>query len=169
MRKFDEFLKVILQQEGGDKYHEVQGDSGLGTKYGVSLAFYKTIEPDATKEDIKNLTYQDAYSIYKKYFYEDVNLHLIDNELLRLHMFSHGVNAGMGKAIKMLQKILGVTEDGILGTKTASKANFYPEQGELVQGYANARRVFYEKIVTKNPTQKKFLQGWLNRVNTTHF
>lgn len=169
MRKFDEFLKVILQQEGGDKYHEVQGDSGLSTKYGVSLTFYKTIEPDATKEDIKNLTYQDAYSIYKKYFYEDVNLHLIDNELLRLHLFSHGVNAGSGKAIKMLQKILGVTEDGILGTMTASKANLYKEQGELVQGYANARKIFYEKIVAKNPTQKKFLQGWLNRVNTTHF
>lgn len=169
MRKFDEFLKVILQQEGGDKYHEVAGDSGGATKYGVSLTFYKTIEPDATKEDIKNLSYQDAYSIYKKYFYEDINLHLIDNELLRLHIFSHAVNAGSGKAVKMLQKILGVTEDGLLGTKTASKANFYPEQGELVQGYANARRIFYEKIVAKNPTQKKFLQGWLNRVNTTHF
>jgi lysozyme family protein len=169
MRKFDEFLKVILAQEGGDKYHEVTGDSGLATKYGISLTFYKTIEPDATKEDIKELTYQDAYSIYKKYFYEGVNLHLIDNELLRLHLFSHGVNAGTGRAIKMLQKILGVKEDGVLGTMTASKTNLYKNPPELTQGYANARLVYYEKIVEKNPSQKKFLQGWKNRVTTTHF
>ena len=31
MKKFEDYLKVILKQEGGDKYHEVEWDTGLAT------------------------------------------------------------------------------------------------------------------------------------------
>ena len=169
MKRFEDYLNVILKQEGGDKYHEVEGDPGGATKYGISLRFYRTIKPDATKDDIRNLTYPEASDIYKKYFYNAAHLDSIENELLRLHVFSHGVNRGMPKAIKLLQKIVGAEPDGKLGKTTAMMVNSEKDQPALVQGYAAARKVDYENIVANNPNLKKFLIGWFNRVNTTKF
>jgi len=169
MKKFEDYLKVILKQEGGDKYHEVEGDVGGATKFGISLKFYKTIKEGATKEDIKDLTYEQASDIYKKHFYNAANLATIENELLRLHVFSHGVNRGMGVAVKILQKIVGAEPDGKLGKTTAMMVNSERDQPFLVQGYATARKVDYEKLVANNPNLKKFLLGWFNRVNSTRF
>lgn len=169
MKKFEDYLNVILKQEGGDKYHEVEGDPGGATRFGISLRFYRTIKPDATKDDIRNLTYPEASEIYKKYFYNAVNLPSIENELLRLHVFSHGVNRGMAKAIKLLQKIVGAEPTGNLGKTTAMMVNSERDQPGLVQGYAAARKVDYEKVVANNPTLKKFLMGWFNRVDSTKF
>ena len=169
MRRFEDYLKVILLQEGGSKYTEDESDMGGATKFGISLNFYKNIKPLATKEDIKNLTEEEAKQIYRIHFWNRMNLDYLDNELLKLHIFSHGVNAGVATAVKMLQRILGVIVDGKLGKTTAMTTNKYRHQPELVQGYANARKVFYDTIVSKNPSQSKFIKGWYNRVDNTKF
>ena len=176
MRKFEDFLKVILKQEGGDKFHKVAGDPGGATKFGISLRFLKdTEEGDFNKDgsinetDIKELTLEQASELYKKYFYNAANLNLIRNELLRLHVFSHAVNRGIKPAVRLLQRIVGAEQDGKLGKTTAMMINAVRDEPALVHGYASARKIDYEKLVANNPKLSKFLLGWYNRVDTTKF
>ena len=169
MKKFDDYLSIILRQEGGDKITKIKDDSGSTTKFGISLKFYKTIKPDATDKDIENLTYKDVVPLYKKYFWDACNLDEIKNELLKLHIFSHAVNRGIKPAVKLIQRIVGAEDDGKLGKTTAMMINSYRDQPELVNGYATARKVDYENVVANNPKLKKFLIGWYNRVDKTRF
>ena len=69
--------------------------------------------------------------------------------------------------IKYPQRVLGVTADGIVGPKTIAAINNYPNQKELFQKLWNKRKKHFESIATGN--KKKFLIGWLNRLNDFKF
>jgi len=49
----DDYWKRLMLSEGGGKYHENEGDSGGGTKWGISKGAFPN-------EDIKNLTEERA-------------------------------------------------------------------------------------------------------------
>ena len=149
---FDKFIPIILKHEGG--YVNDPKDSGGETKYGISKRAYPNV-------DIKNLTLDQAKEIYKRDYYDRMKLDRITNELLALHVFDFGVNAGVSRAIKHLQSVAGVHIDGIIGKDTIAAAN----SGDYSQAYINARLSYYRSIgVGKNA---KFLKGWITRVNTT--
>ena len=64
--------------------------------------------------------------------------------------------------IKKVQTLLGVTADGIVGPKTIAKLNATPD---IVDKVYKARKDYFEAIVKNNPSQKKWLKGWMNRLN----
>jgi lysozyme family protein len=67
------------------------------------------------------------------------------------------------KVIKKVQKLLGVTADGVVGAKTLAAINGH--SGDALFGLIKeARKRYYENIVKKDSTQKTFLKGWLNRL-----
>jgi len=70
---------------------------------------------------------------------------------------------GVGAAAKMLQKILGVSQDGAIGPQTLTVINNYT--GDLVDDFLDAREARYAEIVERDSSQNVFLKGWLNRVN----
>jgi lysozyme family protein len=154
---FDKAIKVILRHEGG--YVNDPDDPGGETKFGIS----KRAFPDV---DIKNLTEDQAKKIYFDRYWEPLNLHLLQNEELKLNVFDHGVNAGRGRAVRMLQEILECKKDGVLGPVTARAAN---SDTEIVDKYKQSRIKYYRGVATSRPQLKKFLRGWLNRVESTNF
>ena len=58
--------------------------------------------------------------------------------------------------------MLGVTADGIVGPKTLAALNNTPGIKDKIY---QTRKAYFEAIVRKNPTQKKWLKGWMNRLN----
>jgi lysozyme family protein len=86
----------------------------------------------------------------------------ICNDTVAAFVFDYKVNSG-SKAIKTLQRIVGTDDDGILGSDTINKTNNY--NGNLIAALLQSRRQFYYDIVHNNPSQKKFLNGWLNRID----
>lgn len=84
-----------------------------------------------------------------------------------------GVNAGTGATVKLLQKainkVYGVTiaTDGVIGNITLTYTNNKAKLNELVNEFINQRRIYYHNLVTIKPSNQKFLQGWLNRVEIT--
>ena len=111
--RFNKMLKVILQNEGG--YVNDPSDSGGETKYGISKRAFPYL-------DIKNLTIEQAGEIYYKNCYLTCRADTIVNDELAMQVFDHSVNAGASKAIKLLQKCAGVTQDGIIGVNTRDKS-----------------------------------------------
>lgn len=101
-----------------------------------------------------------------------MKIDMINDLMISAHLFCHGVNAGNSAAIKLLQKsvnsVYGVSiaVDGKIGSQTLKYVNGCKTK-ELINDFINRRISFYESIVKNNPSQKKFLKGWINRVNGT--
>jgi hypothetical protein len=73
---------------------------------------------------------------------------------------------GSGKyGITIPQGILGVKQDGIVGKKTLDALNNYPDPEELFHKIWQMRKAYFHLICMKRPANKRFLKGWLNRLN----
>lgn len=149
-------ISKTLEYESG--YSNDENDAGGETKYGISKRQYPTL-------DIKNLTKEQAIEIYRKDFYERMNLNLIKPELefVAWKLFDIGVNQGPGTAIRFLQNILDIKEDGILGRDTATTINQYSDPKGLCQMLAIKQMLRYTDIVIKKPSQLVFFKGWIKR------
>ena len=58
--------------------------------------------------------------------------------------------------------------DGIIGPKTLAAINSANPR-ELFDRLWQARKQFYLNIVKRDPTQKEFLNGWMNRLDSFQF
>ena len=107
MENFDRCIRaVVLSEEGGLSDHP-QDPGGL-TKYGISRRAY----PDL---DIRRLTMDDAIELYRRDYWNPVHGTDLPPPLALL-LFDAAVNQGAGTAVRLLQKAVGVTEDGNFGT-----------------------------------------------------
>jgi lysozyme family protein len=78
---------------------------------------------------------------------------------LDMAVFDLAVNSGPGRAAKMLQSVLNVPEDGMIGPKTLEKiANI--DALQLIKFY-NAQRLSFLQAL---PTWETFGKGWGRRV-----
>ena len=152
MIRAEKFIRIVLLSEGGSKYTNDPNDAGGETKYGISKKAFPNV-------DIKNLTEADAISLYKKMYYDPCKCDSFNDELLALHVFDFGVNAGISRSIKTLQSVIGVKADGVIGKQTIEKAN----SNDYVKIYIDARKAFYYSIGVGS--NKKFIKGWINRVS----
>lgn len=65
--------------------------------------------------------------------------------------------------IKIPQRILGVKQDGIVGNKTLEALNAQ-DPDKLFQVIYEARKKYLNDITISRPANKRFLRGWLNRL-----
>jgi lysozyme family protein len=59
---------------------------------------------------------------------------------------------------------LGLKVDGVMGTNTIANTNAV-EPTKILALLKQERIDFYNQIVKNNPSQSKWLKGWLNRTN----
>ena len=84
-----------------------------------------------------------------------------------LVVFDVSVNSGPRRAVRMLQSAVDANlVDGILGPATMN-AVAAMEPSEIVTRLDTARRRLYSSLVGNDPSQGRFLSGWLNRVVAT--
>lgn len=141
-------LKWIIEIEGG--YANDPDDPGGETKYGISKRAY----PD---EPIAGLTLERAREIYIRDYWNACRC----NELpapLDLLVFDCGVNQGVGAAIGLLQKSLGIKSDGVMGPVTLAHAN--DNSPTLAAHYLAERALRY----AANGNFGKYGPGWMKRL-----
>lgn len=171
MREFKDYLKVILRHEG--LYTDHKSDVGGPTMAGISLRYIRVRGYDINNDgeinvkDIKDITLEKATEIYYNDFWLAMRLEGIESDLLKLHLFDMGVNAGTKTAIKILQRMLGITIDGIIGPNTLKAVNTYGPS--IVADYANVRKGYYLQVIKRNPNLRVFQKGWMFRVDSTYF
>jgi lysozyme family protein len=81
--------------------------------------------------------------------------------------FDACVNTGVTQAARFLQRSVGAEPDGRIGPKTleAFRSLLTRETPLAVAERLLLRRgPFYRRLVQVDPSQKRFLQGWLSRV-----
>jgi lysozyme family protein len=81
--------------------------------------------------------------------------------------FDACVNTGVTQAAKFLQRTVGTRVDGLVGPLTLGALKLALERespGGLAERLARRRIAFYRELAKRDPEQRAFLQGWLNRV-----
>lgn len=165
-KDFDIALKYVLRFEGG--YVNDNDDNGGATNKGVTQKTYndflsKTNQPPRS---VFHITDNELEQIYYKMYWMEYSCSLLPSPL-NIAVFDFCVNAG-SNGIRILQKCLGVTADGIFGTNTLNAVYDFcvseERVNELVKKYLSKRKQYYLAIVTRRPTQLRFIKGWNNRV-----
>lgn len=174
-------ISKTLETEGG--YANVSGDAGGETYCGIARNSnpnwkgWKIV--DAHKPLKWNQKIQDSeleqlvIEIYDSKYYQPIKADRIDSDMIRTHLYDMGVNAGTGAAVKILQKAINkvygisIAVDGAIGNITLTYTNNKAKLNELINEFINQRRIYYHNLVTIKPSNQKFLQGWLNRVEIT--
>jgi lysozyme family protein len=147
-------------------------DKGGATQTGVTLATYKDYckkngisEP--TVDNLKNIPYTTWRDILKSMYWDRWGADKINSQAVA-NMLVDWVWASGKHGIRKPQELLGVKVDGIVGNKTLAAVNGRGEIG-LIYQLRDARIAHFENIVKANPSQKKFLNGWKNRVMDLKF
>jgi len=138
----------MIEIEGG--YVNDASDSGGETKYGISKRAYPNL-------DIKNLTVEQAAEIYERDYYRAHSINLIEDEKIRWQIFKAVVNMNALTAIRMLQKVCNVKQDGIIGNITLNAIN--KDVKACYEKFTIALVKYYCGL-----KQEKFISGWLRRI-----
>ncbi len=165
MNTISEAIQRTLGHEGGftddpnDYGNWTGGKIGVGecrgTKYGISASAYPTL-------DIKNLTIEQATTIYLNDYWQKMGLSQLNSLQVAWMIFDIGVNFTQSTGIKVLQHILDTVEDGNLGPKTAALANAQNEL-QLLIAIGKERAMRHCNKVIQSPETIKWLKGWIAR------
>lgn len=150
-------LDLMFGHEGG--YVNNPKDPGGATKYGIThrtLAAHRGVA-SATPAQVKALSKEEATEIYRRSYWQQSGGDLLPVGIDYM-AFDYGVNSGPAQAIKSLQRVIGISADGIVGGQTVAAVNAY--QGDLIVAYAAERLRFMKTL----KTWSTFGRGWQKRV-----
>lgn len=149
---WDKAINFVLSMEGEYTFDPV--DPGGETKFGISKKSYPSL-------DIKNLTVDQAKDIYKTDYWQVCHCDELPSPFA-ISVFDMAVNQGTGKAKRLLQIILGVDVDGIIGQKTIAAA--FKADVTKLKRFLAMRIAEYIKTILENPSLNVFSVNWSYRV-----
>jgi lysozyme family protein len=159
-------LKHLLKSEGGftndprDPGNKLPDGRAGSTMLGVTQATWENfIGKRVTQEQMKQLRPESVGPIYKVKYWDAVKGDELPAGLDYL-MFDFAVNAGPGRAAKIMQEALGVTADGVIGRITM-KAISEADPHDLIERFSDAKEAYYRSL----KTFETFGKGWLRRVS----
>jgi len=162
---FESSLVLVLKSEGGfttdthDNGNKLPDGRAGSTNLGVTQEVWETfVGHPVTWKDMRDLTPEIIAPFYKRKYWDAVRGDDLPNGLDYL-MFDFAVNAGPGRAIKLLQACVGEQADGMLGPISMSTIRAMPSK-QLIKRFSDAKTKYYKGL--NNPTYE---HGWLARVD----
>lgn len=161
MADFKKYAPKLLQLEGGYIYHPA--DKGGPTMKGITLRTYQDhFGSHKTINDLKNIPYGEWQHIMKAGYWDKCKADQIDSQAVAEITVDWCVNSGM-VGLRRVQELVGAKPDGIAGPITLSLINS-SDPKTLFDRIKAARNQFYVNRVKRNPSQKIFMKGWMNRL-----
>lgn len=174
--KIEKLAPIVAKWEGG--YVNDPIDKGGATNMGVTVGAWKLLGYDKNGDgiinnaDMKLLSKDDFKFVLRKYWdkwqADKIKNQSIANILVDWYW-------GSGKwGIVIPQRLLGFSKencDGIVGEQTLKRLNAEIDKDAeaLFDKIFAARVKFLDDIVKNNPSQKRFIKGWKNRLNDFKF
>lgn len=162
MAKSEKLIPIIHKWEGGYSNHP--NDSGGCTMKGITInTFKKYFGDEKTCSDLRNITNEQWIYVFEKGYWNPCKADKINNQTIANIIVDWAWGSGVKTAIKKIQQILNIEDDGVVGNQTLNAINS-SNQEELFNNIYNTRENYYYNICDNNPSQKVFLKGWLNRL-----
>lgn len=156
---YDEALRRLLAHEGGYSNHPA--DPGGPTKYGITISDYRRyVKPNATAADVRAMTVDEAKAIYRAHYWDA----LCCDDLpagVDYAVFDYGVNSGIGRAGKVLRRVLGLPDDTHVINATVLGALVRRDPKAIVNAICDERLAFLKRL----KTWPVFGRGWERRVS----
>jgi len=182
MAKFEDSMNVLMGLEFSSASNALEVNP---TEEGYTyMGIYQTANPswggwdiinqfmadndgEPLREISKKLYYMNdltekVYDFYFDTFWKPYRLSEIEAQHKADELFVFGCNAGMKRAIKCAQDLVGVTVDGVIGGKTIQAIN-ESDFSFFDQGFDDEEIEYYKSLVQANPKKSIFLNGWINR------
>lgn len=164
--RFAACLPHILRHEGG--WSDDPHDTGGATMQGITIRVFTAWtglpvatpdEQQAAKDALKAIEPGVRDEIYRRQYWDALGAAALPIGV-DLAVFDFGVNSGIARGAKSLQKCLGCTADGHIGTITLAQSHD-ANPIEIIQDICAERRRFLRQI----KTFWRFGNGWLARVD----
>lgn len=154
---WDAAFASTLKEEGGFVNHPA--DPGGMTNLGVTANTWKAwTGRSPTEDEMRALTPATVKPLYKANYWDKVWGDRLPAGL-DYAVFDFAVNSGPHRAVTVLQKLVGTTQDGVMGPQTLAAVNA-ADHGALVRQYNDARLKFLKGLSTFSV----FGKGWSGRV-----
>lgn len=179
-------VPFILKWEGG--YVNDPHDKGGETNKGITIGAWRQAGFDCSGK-IPSITVRNAYGrevtytnvtrslyemtdgewhrVFKKFYWDKWRADEILSQPVA-NILVDWIWASGAWGIKIPQRILGLTQDGIVGPKTIAAVNA-ANPATLFRDIYQARCKFIDDICVKTPTNEKFRKGWMSRINAIKF
>jgi len=142
---YNDCLTRLLKDEGG--YTNDPSDSGGATNFGITIKDYRLyINKNGTPLDVKNMTVDQAKTIYKSKYWDALNCDTLKSGV-DYTCFDYGVNSGLGRPRKALAKFNSLSGP------------------DLIKAINDERRAFLKQLEIDRPKDKKYDAGWMARVS----
>ena len=140
---FDKMLKFVLLREGG--YANNPNDKGGEANKGITYQTYNSYRKSRrlSPRSVKYITDEEVRDIYYNNYYKASGADKIQNPKLAAYVFDTAVNMGVSRAKEFLAK-----------------------SGNDLNTYEQLCRNKYNQFVEYDSSQRCFLQGWNNRINS---
>ena len=165
MARFESYAPILKRLEGGFVDHP--DDRGGPTNMGVTLATFRAYYgKEKTADDLRRMT-DTQWTRIMKVYWDSCKGDRIDNQSIANLVVDWEVNSGI-KGRKGVQRCLGLTVDGVFGSKTLAALNSQPAKCVFCK-VMDARMRYYTDLVAAAPSQAVFLKGWMNRLKNFEF
>lgn len=165
---FEPIVEWLIYQEDD---HRTPGkivnlNDGAGfTRFGITSKNYGSLVPaDFFTTMAFHPALEVAKGIYQNQQWKHINGDSIQSDEVAAVLLSAAVNLGIATAVKLVQRVLEVAEDGVLGMITTQELNSKDPKA-VVDQFRGQWENHYREIVDHNPSDARFLAGWLARVD----
>lgn len=173
MNRFETCLSFVLSAEGG--LSDDPADRGGRTNLGITEGTLARARRDGITETerVDSLTRDVAAAIYRAYYWNACRCKDLPKPL-DLAVFDAAVHMGTSAASRQIQRALNLlgaepplAEDGIIGPLSVRAARNLPESWRVraARIAVAVRSAALLEIASRSVSQRKFLAGWLNRLD----
>src|ERR1700739_1630431 len=118
---YERAITQVFKDEGG--YSNDAGDPGGPTNWGITIIDARLYwKHDATAEDVKNMPRSIAEEIYVKHYADPLQYNSLPAGV-DYAVLDYGINSGISRSAKVLQSIVKVPADGVIGPITINATN----------------------------------------------
>lgn len=168
----------ILKWEGGYGNDPVDrgGPTNMGVTIGTATNYYKkgaksfdkNGDGQITADDVKALTKEDFTYVLRQ-FWDYCRADEINNQSIAEIIVDWAWGSGLGTAMKKVSRVLGLNPSTKMTDEMLAKINGWQPQEDLFNKIWHARESHFNGIVSNNPSQRKFIKGWMNRLRSYTF
>lgn len=171
-QKTGEGNEALFIRAKGSGWSDDPNDGGGKTMIGVTLDTYKGYcrskgYPTPTAERLRNITYKQWLEIAKSLYWDKWRADEIRSQSVAEMVVDWTWHSG-SYGIRIPQYALGVTVDGIVGSKTIAAVNGR-DPYQLFETLKRERLAYIERLCQQRTRNKVYRQGWINRVNDIAF
>lgn len=155
---FDEALAAVLIHEGGYVNHprDPGGATNMGITHRTYAAWLKV--HNRPQKNVRDITDEEVAAIYKEQYWDAVKGDSLPSGV-DYAVFDFAVNSGPSRAAKFLQRVVGVSDDGVIGQMTLAAVQGVSAR-QIVSELCNARLAWLKRL----PHWPTFGRGWERRV-----